>query len=268
MAAPAACRKFETALDAAKKKRGNERWLSKKRREEGKKVKQAKADLKKCKKGNSDDQAIVAAQAMARVASDTGTKFPLKKGWEKSAGAFKKDDAVRKALKVKTTGDAVAKIKATAKKSDLTDALKHATTLVALEKVKKGVTGGFIAAQVAAVAMDVVASIFTLGAYVAAAPAVHASIGAGQAVSLAAVNKDIALNEQKYQAAIQRRAAKAEAKQIEKEQKELAQLEKQAGTSTTAEEKPAWYQSTGAKVGVGIAAALLLFGGVAAARRN
>ena len=134
--------------------------------------------------------------------------------------------------------------------------------------MKKGVTGGFIAAQVAAVAMDVVAGIFTLGAYVAAAPAVHAAIGAGQAVSLAAVNKDIALNEQKYQAAIQRRSAKAEAKQIEKEQTELAQLEKQAGTSTTAEEKPAWYQSTGAKVGVGIAAALLLFGGVAAARRN
>ena len=268
MATPAYCKKFETAIDAAKKKRGNEKWLSKKRKEAGKKVSQAKKDLKECKKGNSDKQAILLARAMARVAADTGTKFPMKKDWHKSAGAFKKDDAVRKAMKVKNTGDAVAKIKTTAKKADLSDALKHASALESLEEVKKGLKGGFIGAQVAAVTMDVVASIFTLGAYAAAAPAVHAAIGAGQAVSLAAVNKDIALNEQKYQAAIQRKVAKAEAKQLEKEQKELSQLEAQAGSGSEAEPQPAWYQSTGAKVGAGIFAALLLVGGVAAARRT
>lgn len=168
--------------------------------------------LNNYKAAHTADKAVIYARGLARAAKDAGVKFALKPDFHKAAGPFDTPNAVKKALKVSKTEDAVDAGKKFAKKHDIPALANHAVVTESLKDMLAGTTAGFIAAQVAAVIVDVVGTVVSLGAYAAAAPAVHAALAAGQGVSTAAIKQDMASNEQKYQkslAAYQKRHAKA-----------------------------------------------------------
>ena len=265
----AACRKFQTAFDKAKAARKDEKWLSKGRAAAKKVESSAKRDLKSCEKSNGEKGGIVYTKGLARAAKDANVKFGLKPDFHKGKGLFKADDEIRKAYKISNNKEIMPASKKFAKKHDLDEAAQHASAIYVLKSVLTGTQAGFITAQVALAVLDVVAGIVTLGGYAAAAPAIHIGVGAGQTVSVAAIKADMQKHETLYAQALEKRAAKVEAKEMQKQSKELASLQKQADSAAgvPAEVTP-WYMSNGAKIGAAVGVALLLFGGVAAARRN
>lgn len=212
MATAKTCQDEERAVDKAKDKRSDERWLSKDRRAAGKKVDAAKARLKACKKDNSSDRAIIMTRGMARAAADAGVKFPLKKEWHKGVGLGKKDNEIESKLKLKNVEDAVEYVYKFGRDNDLKEAAGNAVALEALYDLKKNVSGGFISAQIALGIMDIVATVLSLGTYAAVAPAVHTAVGAGQKVSLSMIQKDIDAAEAKYNNALAMRADRIAAK--------------------------------------------------------
>jgi hypothetical protein len=275
------CQSPKAAVEAARKAVWKQKIFTKGRKEAEKKLDAAQKKLGNCKKQFSKTGAILYARALARAAQDTKQKFALKPDFAKKAGTFKADDAVVKAFKVRKIEDAVLSGKKLAKKMGLEKAAEYAATSQALKDTLTGTTVGFIAAQVGAAVVDVVGSFVTLGAYAAAAPAVHAAIAGGQTVTTALIQKDIALNEQKYKGEIEkyfakkdistqkRETAKADAdmKKIEQMQKSLD--EKTADPAPASEPvagatKP-WYTSTGVLIGGGLLAGLAIY---AATRNN
>jgi len=212
MATAKTCQDEERAVDKAKDKRSDQRWLSKDRRAAGKKVDQAKDKLKACKKSNSSDRAIIMARGMARAAADAKVKFPLRKNWHKDVGIGKKDNEIESKLKLKNVEDAVEFINKFGDKNDLKQAAGNAVALEALYDLRGKVAGGFITAQIALGIMDIVATVLSLGTYAAVAPAVHTAVGAGQKVSIDVINKDIAAAEAKYSNALAMRADRLAAK--------------------------------------------------------
>jgi len=275
------CQSPKAAVEAARKAVWKQKIFTKGRKEAEKKLDAAQKKLDNCKKQFSKTGAILYAKALARAAQDTKQKFALKPDFDKKAGLFKTDDAVVKAFKVRKIEDAVLSGKKLAKKMGLEKAAEYAATSQALKDTLTGTTVGFIAAQVGAAVVDIVGSFVTLGAYAAAAPAVHAAIAGGQTVTTALIQKDIALNEQKYKGEIEkyfakkdistqkRETAKADAdmKKIEQMQKSLD--EKTAAPAPASEPvagamKP-WYTSTGVLIGGGLLAGLAIY---AATRNN
>lgn len=191
MAIAKTCQDEAKAVERAKDKKSDTRFLSKERKAAKKDIDKAKDRLKACKKDNSSDRAIIMARGMARAAADAGVKFPLKRDWHKGVGLGKKDNEIESKLKVKNVEDAVEYINKFAGKNDLKQAAGNAVALEALYDLKRNVSGGFISAQIALGIMDIVATVLSLGTYAAVAPAVHTAVGAGQKVSLSVIQKDI-----------------------------------------------------------------------------
>jgi hypothetical protein len=268
----AACRTFQTAFDKAKAARKNEKVFSKGRATAKKKESSAKRDLKGCEKANGEKGGVVYTKGLARAAKDANVKFGLKPDFHKGKGLFKADDEIRKAYRIKSNKEIMPASKKFAKKHGLDEAAQHASAVYVLKSVLAGTQAGFITAQVALAVLDVVAGIVTLGGYAAAAPAAHIGVAAGQTVSIAAIKSDMQRHETLYTQALEKRAAKVEAREMQKQSKELAALQKQADTAagvpTQAAQETPWYMSNGAKIGAAVGTALLLFGGIAAARRN
>ena len=154
----------------------------------------------------------------------------------------------------------------------LEKAAQYAATSQALKDAMTGTKVGFITAQVGAAVVDVVGTYFTLGAYAAAAPAVHAAIAGGQTVTVALIKKDIDANEQKYKAEIEKyfankeiAAQKKEAAKAEADVKKIEQMQKTLDTQTpaTAEQastaaKP-WYTSPAVLIGGGFLVGLTIY---------
>jgi hypothetical protein len=281
MKPPAACASLKAAVVAADKAVWKEKILTPRRKAAEKKHRDAKKKLEACKKEFGAAGAVLYARALARAAGDAGVKFGLKPGFQKEAGPFRVADVVKKQFKVGKVVEAIPKAKAFAKKQGLEEAVKYAALVEGLNDAKKGATAGFITAQVGAAIVDVVGGVVSLGTYAAAAPFVHAAIGAGQKLTTDLINKDIALNEQKYKGEIEkyfakkdistqkRETAKADAdmKKIEQMQKSLD--EKTAAPAPASEPvagatKP-WYTSTGVLIGGGLLAGLAIY---AATRNN
>lgn len=248
MATAQACKKIEADLDVARGRRDAEVILTRARRQQDKKVDALEKKLRACKKANSQRAGIIFAKGLARAAADARVKFALKPGFEKKAGAFKTDDVVRKALKVKKDTDTVAAGKKFAKTHDLEEAAQAAGIVETLNAALKGATAGFVAAQIAATIVDIVGAFVSLGAYAAAAPAVHGAIAGGQKVTTAMIKKDIATAEEKYQGALKKRKGRADLKAAEKQLKEqeaaAAELEQGAKarvSAATSAEEPPWH---------------------------
>lgn len=212
MPVAASCLDEQQAIIKAKDAKSKQKFLSKARKEADKKLEAAEKRFKECKKSNSSDRAIIMSRGMARAAQDAGVKFPLKRDWHKGVGLGKKDNEIEKKLKLKHVEDAPTFIDQFAAKHDLKQAAGNAVALEALYDLKKGLSGGFIAAQVAMGIMDIVATVLSLGTYAAVAPAVHMAVGAGQKVSLSVIQKDIDAAEAKYANALAMRKDRLAAK--------------------------------------------------------
>jgi predicted RecB family endonuclease len=214
-------------------------------------------------------------RGLARAAHDTGQKFPLKPDFRKTAKAFQADNMARKALKVKKDSEIYGAAQKRAKKMGLDRAAQLAATTEALKDTLTGTTVGFISAQVGLAVVDVLGTIVSLGAYAAAAPAVHSAVAAGQTVTTTMIKSDIAKNEQKYKAEIERLQAKkemvAQKKEAAKGEKEAKDLEEMAAKAAALEkggkqepekaapaQKP-WYASTGVLIGGGFVVGLAIF---------
>jgi hypothetical protein len=212
MPVAASCLDEQQAIIRAKDAASKQKIFTKARKEADMKLKAAEKRFKDCKKSNSSDRAIIMSRGMARAAQDAGVKFPLKRDWHKGVGLGKKDNEIEKKLKLKHVEDAPTFIDQFAAKHDLKQAAGNAVALEALYDLKKGVSGGFIAAQVAMAIMDIVATVLSLGTYAAVAPAVHMAVGAGQKVSLSVIQKDIDAAEAKYANALAMRKDRLAAK--------------------------------------------------------
>lgn len=256
----AACSRFQGAYDKSKEARKATKFFSKERKAAKKKESEAKRALKTCVKTNTGKGGIRYAKGLARAASDAKVKFGLKQDFHKHAGLFKTDNIVRDAFKVKTDDEVMPAARKFAKKNDLDEAAQHAAAVYVLKDALVGTQAGFITAQVALAVLDVLAGIVTLGGYEAAAPFVHAGVGAGQTVSVAAIKADMNKHEQMYQNALAKRKTKIDAaaalKAQQEQEKAAAELKTAAeGRLTTAKqasdaEKP-WYTRTEV-VGAGI----------------
>jgi len=248
LATAQACKKIEADLDVARGRRDAEVILTRARKDANKKVDALEKKLKACKKTNSQRAGIIYAKGLARAAADARVKFALKPGFEKKAGAFKTDDVVRAALKVKKDTDTVAAGKKFAKQHDLDEAAQAAGIVETLNASMKGAQAGFITAQIAATIVDIVGLFVSLGAYAAAAPAVHGAIAAGQKITIEMIKKDIATAEEKYQRAVKKRRAKADLKAAEKQLKDqeaaaaaLEQESKARIDAAKSSEEPPWH---------------------------
>jgi len=212
MPVAASCLDEQQAIIRAKDAKSKQKIFTKARKEADMKLEAAEKRFKDCKKSNSSDRAIIMSRGMARAAQDAGVRFPLKRDWHKGVGLGKKDNEIEKKLKLKHVEDAPAFIDQFAAKHDLKQAAGNAVALEALYDLKKGVSGGFIAAQVAMAIMDIVATVLSLGTYAAVAPAVHMAIKGGQKVSLSVIQKDIDAAEAKYANALAMRKDRLAAK--------------------------------------------------------
>ena len=218
-----ACEKLEIELARARAERRAAKFLSAEWKEAREREHEAKRTLKTCKKVQGRRGGIVYTKGLARAAHDLSVKFGLKPGFHEHAGLFQADNVIRAYFKV-DSNDAIGPAAAAfAKKHDLDGAARQAAIIYTLKSAAKGAKTGFIAAQTGLALLDVVASVATVGGYAAAAPAVHAGLGAGQAVATKALQADIAKHEALYQGELERWRAKhraAEA-QIEAKQEEV-----------------------------------------------
>jgi hypothetical protein len=193
---------------------------------------------------------IAYAKGLARAAHDAGVKFGLSKDFHKHAGLFRTDNMVRDCFHVKRNVDILPAAKKFAQAHDLDEATQHATAIYVLEDTQKAAKIGFVAAQVALAALDVIASVGTLGGYAVAAPAVHVGVGSGQAVTTKAIQADLNRHKTLYADSLTTLKRKAQAKQAQKDAKNAdkmvadAQAAAQARIDTahaaSAAEKP-WY---------------------------
>lgn len=265
------CPSQVSAVEAAKAAKKKTKFLSKERKAAAKKLNEAQKNLTSCKKKYTAAGGMLYVRGLAQAAQDTGQKFPLKPDFKKKAKPFQADNDARKALGVGKNSELYPAALKYAKRLGLDKATQHAATVYALQDALKGATAGFITAQVGAAIVDVVGSYVTLGGYAAAAPAVHAAIGAGQTVTTAALKADIAKNQQAYQqeiAAVQAKKDLAEQKKAAAKDaaklKELEDLQKKATAlekpeeATEAPVKP-WYTSTGVLIGGGLVLGLAVY---------
>jgi hypothetical protein len=111
----------------------------------------------------------------------------------------------------------------------------------------------------------VVGGVVTLGAYAAAAPFVHAAIGAGQKLTIGLIDKDIAHNEGLYAAAINKLAKKKKKTAEAAPEAETPAAAAAAGTAVTADAGAPWYKSTAVMAGAGL---LVTLGVIAAVRAS
>lgn len=203
------CERRERAVRAADRRMWSLTVLTPEREAARKELERAQRALATCKRNNAPTRGVLLARGYARAAHAAGVRFALEPGFQKRVGLFGVDRAILRAFRVERMEDVVRAGKRLAERHGLAKATEYATTIEALRDTLAGATGGFVTAQVALVALDVVGTIFTLGAYAVAAPAVHAAVGAGQAVTTAMIERDIAANEKRYKAEIARvRAAR------------------------------------------------------------
>lgn len=222
----AECKRFETAFDKAKAARKDTKLFSAKRKAAKKKEAEAKRALKTCIKSNTGKGGLRFTKGLARAAADAKVKFPLRRDFHKHAGLFKADNLTRDAFKVKTDDEVMPAARKFAKKNDLDEAAQHAAAVYILQDALKGTQAGFITAQVTLAVLDALVGVVSLGSYAAAAPFIHAGVGAGQTVSVAAIKADMNKHEEMYKNALAKRKSKRDAAAALKAQKEQ---EKAAG---------------------------------------
>jgi hypothetical protein len=206
-----ACHRLEVQLEKARSERKNAKMFSTERKEARQKETAAKHALRTCQKEYKRRGGIVYTKGLARAAHDAGVKFGLKPNFHAHAGLFKADNVIRDYFKVSSNEAIMPAAKSFAKKHGLDEAAQQAAIICTLEAAQKGAKAGFIAAQAGLAVLDAVASVATVGGYAVVAPAVHAGVGASQAVSVSAIKTDIAKHEALYQAALEKLRARNEA---------------------------------------------------------
>ena len=264
MKPPSACDKLKAAVVAADKAVWKQKVFSPGRKAAEKKHREALKKFEACKKEYGTAGAVLYARALARAAGDAGVQFGLKSGFQKQAG-LRSADMVKKHFKVDKVRDSIPKAKALAKKEGLEEATKYAMIVESMNDAKKGAKAGFITAQIGAAIVDVVGGVVTLGSYAAAAPFVHAAIGAGQKLTIGLIDKDIAHNEGLYAAAINKLAKKKKKTVEAAPEAETPAAAAAAGTAVTADAGAPWYKSTAVMAGAGL---LVTLGVIAAVRAS
>jgi hypothetical protein len=267
MATAQACKKIESDLDVARGRRDAETIFTAGRRRADQKVEALEKKYKACRKANTERAGILYAKGLARAAADAGVKFALKPDFDKKSGLFKTDDVVRKALKVKKDTDTVAAGKKFARKHDLDEAAQTAAAISVLETALKNTTGGFIAAQVAATIAGLVLTVLSLGAYAAVAGATGAALQGGQQVTTAMIKKDLAVANERYQRALDKRSKKSEAKEAAEQAKAeeqaaeamLEEAEQRKKTALTTGEPEPWHTRKEV-IGAGLLLTAAVFG--------
>lgn len=249
---PEACEKAEDAFERAKRKKKAARIFSKERRESRREQRSYRDTLRQCRKSRRGRPTRFFVRGLARAAKDAGVKFKLKPGFSKGYKLKPRqlNKIMMSALKVKDQDDIFPAAWKFAKKNGILEPTKYAVMIEVLKDAEKAAKGSAIAAQVALVVLDVLASIFTLGGYAAAAPAVHAGAAAGAQISIAKIQSDRKAAEMKYRGFFDKKRAKADAKAAAEEaaaaEAAAQEAEEEAAEQLTAlQEAPPpkpWYQ--------------------------
>ena len=187
-----ACKRLDDEFEKAKKLVGKTPIFTPARAANEKKLTAARRALHTCIKTNSGNGGILYSKGLAQAAADAGVKFGLQPDFQKGKGLFKGGDIARKHFKVKKNEEIMPLAKKFAKKHALEEAAQHASAVYALKDALLGTQVGFITAQVGLIVVDAVASVVTVGGYAAAAPFIHAGVGAAQSISVTAINSVIA----------------------------------------------------------------------------
>lgn len=216
---PEACEKAERAFAKAKSKKKSARIFSKDRRAARKEQRSYKKTLRACRKSRRGRPTRFFVRAVVRAAKDAGVKFKLKPGFHQGYKLKPRqlDKIMMSAFRVNDQDDIFPAAWRFAKKNGILEPAKLAVLIEVLKDAEKAAKGSAIAAQVALVVLDVLASIFTLGGYAAAAPAVHAGVAAGSQVSIAKIRADRERAEQKYSGFFAKKEAVAQARAAEEE---------------------------------------------------
>lgn len=267
---PEACERAERAFEKAKARKKGARIFSKERRDARKDQRSLRKTLRACRKSRRGRPTRFFVRGLARAAKDAGVKFRLKPGFHKGYKLKPRqlDKIMMSALRVNDQDDIFPAAWRFAKKNGILEPTQLAVLIEVLKDAEKAAKGSAIAAQVALVVFDVLALIFTMGAYAAAAPAVHAGAAAGTQVSITKIRADRQRAEQKYRGFFQRKKAAAEARAAEAEAEaaesalEQAEVEAQARVQAVAELPPPepWYMHKA----VWITGAVVLTAGVGA----
>jgi hypothetical protein len=263
-----ACKRLDDEYEKAKAARDKVKILTPARAAAEKKVKEARRALHTCIKTNSGNGGILYSKGLAQAAADAGVKFGLQPDFQKGKGLFKGGDIARKHFKVKKNEEIMPLAKKFAKQNDLDEAAQHASAVYALKDALLGTQVGFITAQVGLAVVDAVASVVTVGGYAAAAPFIHAGVGAAQAVSVTAIKADMNKHQEMYQNALAKRKSKidgeAALKDLKAQEKAAADLaaaaraRKDSALASAGSEQP-WYTQP-AVIGVGVLLAASVVG--------
>ena len=263
-----ACKRLDDEFEKAKKLVGKTPIFTPARAANEKKLTAARRALHTCIKTNSGNGGILYSKGLAQAAADAGVKFGLQPDFQKGKGVFAGGDIARKHFKVKKNEEIMPLAKKFAKKHALEEAAQHASAVYALKDALLGTQVGFITAQVGLIVVDAVASVVTVGGYAAAAPFIHAGVGAAQSISVTAIRADMNKHQEMYKNALAKRQSKIDAEAALKAQKEqekasadlaaAAGARKDSALASVGSEKP-WYTQP-AVIGVGVLLAASLVG--------